>query len=348
MGQHPYEDLPTQAFWKTGVCDAQDADSLQKLYRKRFEISPSCRIATAGSCFAQHIHRTLHQQGYRVLDVEPPPPGLPEAEHQRFGYGLYSARYGNVYSARQLRQLLEEAEGRWHPTDICWRRGQRWIDSLRPGVEPIGLDSPEQVLQHRRHHLKQVRLLLEQLDVFVFTLGLTECWQNTTTGTIYPLAPGTQAGVFDPAVHGFWNSSHGEALNDLEQAMQSLERIRAGRAYRLLLTVSPVPLTATSSGDHVLTASSRSKATLRCVAAELCDRHDHVAYFPSYELIHHPTRSRSAFADNRRSIRAEAVAEMMRVFLQAHGLNNSQQQSQVDHDEDALQCEEALLEQFAP
>ena len=348
MGQHPYQDLPTQAFWKTGVCAAQDDASLTELYRKRFEISPSCRIATAGSCFAQHIHRTLQQQGCQVLDLEPAPPGLPKAQHQRFGYRLYSARYGNIYSVRQMRQLVEEAEGCWQPADICWQRGQRWVDALRPGVEPEGLESPEQVLQHRQHHLERVRELLEQLDVLVFTLGLTECWEHNASGTIYPLAPGTQAGVFNPAVHRFWNSSHSEALEDLEQLLQSLERIRTGRPYRLLLTVSPVPLTATASGDHVFTATSRSKATLRSVAAELCDRHAHVAYFPSYELIHHPNRSGSPFADNRRSIRDEAVAEVMRVFLQAHGLNGMQPSSKVSRDPDALQCEEALLEQFAP
>ena len=348
MGQHPYQDLPTQAFWKTGVCAAQNDASLTELYRKRFEISPTCRIATAGSCFAQHIHRTLHQQGCQVLDLEPAPPGLPEAERQRFGYGLYSARYGNIYSVRQLRQLVEEAEGCWQPTEICWQRGQRWVDALRPGVEPEGLDSPEQVLQHRQHHLERVRQLLEQLDVFVFTLGLTECWRHNPSGTVYPLAPGTEAGVFDPAVHGFWNSSHSEALEDLEQLLQSLTRIRQGRAYRLLLTVSPVPLTATASSDHVLTATARSKATLRSVAAELCDRHNHVAYFPAYELIHHPTRSYSPFADNRRSIRAEAVAEVMRVFLQAHGLKGGHQSNKASLDDDAIQCEEALLEQFAP
>ena len=190
--------------------------------------------------------------------------------------------------------------------------------------------------------------MLEELDVFIFTLGLTECWQHTISGTIFPLAPGTEAGVFNPEMHQFWNSSHGEALNDLEKLMKSLERIREGRAYRLLLTVSPVPLTATASSDHVLTATSRSKATLRSVAAELCDRHKHVAYFPAYELIHHPNRSSSPFTDNLRNIRADAVAEVMRVFLQVHGISGDHQSSAFSRDVDALQCEEALLEQFAP
>ena len=38
----------------------------------------------------------------------------------------------------------------------------------------------------------------------------------------------------------------------------------------------------------------------------------------------------------------------MRVFLQAHGLKGGHQSSKASLDDDALQCEEALLEQFAP
>ena len=346
MGQHPYQDLPADAFWRTGVCADQDDASLGALYRKRFEISDRCRIATAGSCFAQHLHRALRQHGYRVLDLEPAPPGLAIADRQRFGYDLYSARYGNVYSVRQLLQLAREAAGLWTPANLCWPRGEHWIDALRPGVEPEGLETAEEVLAHRAQHLERVRQLLEQFDLFVFTLGLTETWQHRASGTVYPLAPGTQGGVFDPAVHGFHNSRHGEVLEDLHQLMQVLAEVRQGRSFRLLLTVSPVPLTATASGEHVLAATVRSKATLRSAVAEFCDQHDQVAYFPSYELIHHPNRSDAAFAPNKRSIEAAAVQQVMRVFLKAHSINSTAAPPEPKADD--LRCEEALLEQFAP
>ena len=126
-----------------------------------------------------------------VLDLEPAPPGLAIAERQRFGYDLYSARYGNVYSVRQLLQLVREAAGLWTPANLCWPRGERWIDALRPGVEPEGLETADEVLALRAQHLERVRQLLDQLDLFVFTLGLTETWQHRASGTVSPLAPGT-------------------------------------------------------------------------------------------------------------------------------------------------------------
>ena len=77
MGKNPYSDLPKSAFWKTGVAQ-ENPYAIEGIYKKKFDILASAKIATAGSCFAQHISRHLKKNGYNVLDVEPPPPGLPE------------------------------------------------------------------------------------------------------------------------------------------------------------------------------------------------------------------------------------------------------------------------------
>ena len=80
---NPYSGLPGSAFWKSGVAQ-ENPYAIEGIYRKKFVISPNAKIATAGSCFAQHISRHLKKNGYNVLDVEPPPPGLPENLHQKF------------------------------------------------------------------------------------------------------------------------------------------------------------------------------------------------------------------------------------------------------------------------
>jgi hypothetical protein len=79
-----------------------DPLTISDLYQKKFDISPTDRIATAGSCFAQHIATHLRQRGYNILDVEPPVPGMSRETAHKFGYALYSARYGNIYTSRQL------------------------------------------------------------------------------------------------------------------------------------------------------------------------------------------------------------------------------------------------------
>jgi hypothetical protein len=67
------------------------------------------RISTAGSCFAQHIGRTLRDRGYNILDVEKGPKSLSNALRNKYSYGVYSARYGNICTSRQFLQLVDSA-----------------------------------------------------------------------------------------------------------------------------------------------------------------------------------------------------------------------------------------------
>ena len=162
MGKNPYSDLPKSAFWTTGV--ARENPYLTKdIYKKKFDIPSNTKIATAGSCFAQHISRHLKKNGYNILDVEPPPPGLLDNLHQKFGFSMYSARYGNIYTVRQLLQLAQEVAGEWTPKNYIWEKDGKYYDALRPAVEPEGLDSPEEVAEHRQYHVSKVKELFESL-----------------------------------------------------------------------------------------------------------------------------------------------------------------------------------------
>ena len=73
-------------------------------------------------------------------------------------------------------------------------------------------------------HLAAVRKLLGEIDVLVFTLGLTETWEAVADGTAYPVAPGTLAGAFDPARYRFRNLRYPEIRADMEQERAGLER----------------------------------------------------------------------------------------------------------------------------
>ncbi|MBY0511135.1 MAG: GSCFA domain-containing protein, partial [Rhodospirillaceae bacterium] len=135
----PYtgQDFGDDKFWRSGVAEA-DPMALRDVYRKRFAIGPDDRIATAGSCFAQHIATHLTRNGFNVLDVEPPPPALSLEEARQFRYSTFSARYGNIYAVRHLWQLSQEAFGLFTPGEVVWTKQQRYFDALRPTVEPAG------------------------------------------------------------------------------------------------------------------------------------------------------------------------------------------------------------------
>jgi hypothetical protein len=155
--------------------------------------------------------------------------------------------------------------------------------------------------------------MFETTDLFVFTLGLTEAWRSKADGAVYPTCPGTQAGTFDAGKYEFVNLSMGEVLADLRQVFAKLRVLNPG--IRFLLTVSPVPLTATASGKHVLTATTYSKSVLRAVAGQLTDELDHVDYFPSYEMITAPVFGGAFFDETRRNVTSDGVDFVMRTFL---------------------------------
>lgn len=350
MSASPYQGLPATSFWRSGVVEAHPLGA-DGLYRKRFEITAEDRITTAGSCFAQHIARAMRADGFNVLDVEPAPVGLPLERHLVFGYGQYSARYSNIYTARQLLQLLREAF-----MDVCspepvWTSQGKFFDSMRPAVEPRGLESVSEVHEHRAFHLEQVRKLFESTDVFIFTLGLTECWQLGGSDWVFPTAPGTVAGTYDPRRYRFKNLSYEEVVSDMNDALAIIQSVSRSQNLRVILTVSPVPLTATYTNDHVLTATTYSKSVLRVAAGRLCERHPHIAYFPSYEMVTAPWSRGIFFDSNLRTVNRAGVEVIMKTFLRHHRLDAvpgcSQTRAPTSNHIDEIACEEALLESFA-
>lgn len=350
MSQNPYEGLPPGRFWRTGVADASPL-GLKGLYEKKWAIKPSDKIAAAGSCFAQHISRFLRAEGYSVIDQERAPMGLLAEQHQTYGFSMYSARYGNIYTVRQLLQLAQEAISGQARTDIVWEKEGRFYDALRPNVEPHGHATPEDVIAHRQIHIVKVARMLLDMNVFVFTLGLTEAWENTQSGLIYPTAPGTLAGEFDDTIHAFRNFTAHEVRKDMMEFISAVRAYRE-RQFRLLLTVSPVPLTATASGRHILQASIYSKSVLRGVAGQLGMAQNYIDYFPSYEIITNPASRGVFFAPNLRSVTPEGVQTVMKVFFDQHSLPKAKSQDSgaaqpAASGEDEVQCEEALLEAFA-
>lgn len=341
-GASPYADLPGSAFWRTAVAEGNPFVS-DDIYCPDWQLTPDTPVMTIGSCFAQHIGSSLKAAGFNVLDCEPGPRATPAEVLTRFGYGQYSARYGNVYTLRQTRQLLEEVTDVFVPQDAVWEKNNRFFDALRPAVEPEGLPSVGDVLAMRQQHLSAVAKAISSAEVVVLTLGLTERWEHIESGTTYPTAPGTIAGSFDPEAYQLVNDDYAAILDDF-RAIHALVS-EANPEMRWIITVSPVPLTATGTGGHVLPATVHSKSILRAVAGTLANEYDKIDYFPSYELVTHIP---GGFADNQRSVHPDRIAQVMKVFLTAHGADVTQKHTAHLTSDDGVLCEDILLEAFRP
>jgi hypothetical protein len=341
---HPYENLPRNSYWSTSI-SAQDPLKISDLAKPKERLSSALKIATAGSCFAQHIARHMRARGFDFLDMEPAPPHLAPEHRGKFGYGVYSARYANIYTTAQLRQLVERAYHRRTPVETYWKRGGRFFDPFRTLIEPNGFTSEEEIKAETASHLRSVQDMFKSADLFIFTLGLTEAWRSKIDGAIFPVAPGVQGiGEFDPEKYEFVNFGFNQVRADLLATMIFLKR-RVNRRLRFLLTVSPIPLAATASGHHVLTATTYSKSVLRAVAGDLVQNYDFVDYFPSFEVVSsHPFKG-AFFDSNGRDVTEAGVNHVMGMFARDFCiLDQDKSDESVEVSPQDLFCEEQVLD----
>jgi hypothetical protein len=317
---NPYAGLPDYQFWRRAV-ERLPISEVNPVVNARFSLSRESKVATAGSCFAQHIARTLTAHGFNYYVTETGD-GMTQQEAEQRNFGVFSARFGNLYTARQLVQLLDRAYGRFSPADNVWMRPDgRLVDPFRPQVEPLGFASVAALEQSRATHFTAVREMFENLDVFVFTLGLTEAWRNRADGTIFPLAPGVVAGEMDHDQYEFINFSVKEVVSDLQHFISQLLSINPNA--KIILTVSPVPLIATYENRHVLVSTTYSKSVLRVAAGEIAKNNSHCDYFPSYEIITGNYNRGQYFENDLRSIKQEGVDHVMRLFLLSYSNENT-------------------------
>ena len=321
---------------------------ISPLWSPRFSVSSSDRIVTFGSCFAQHFGKALEPRGFDWCVTESAPRGLSPENARKYNYSVFSCRTGNIYTTTLLRQWVDWAIGDVPVPDEVWLSNGRFSDPFRPNIEPDGFLSEAELVASRDHTIDCLKDALTSADVFVFTLGLTESWVNSHHAFEYPMCPGTVAGSYSAEQHRFVNLGFLDVLDSLTETMQKIRSVN-GRV-KFLLTVSPVPLTATMSGNHVLVATMQSKSTLRAVAGELAARHEFVDYFPSYEIINSPPFKGIFFESNQRTVSKAGVSHVMDCFFgsltgSVERVSETVDTSPSDKEDDEV-CEEVLLDAF--
>lgn len=348
---NPYSSLPDKAFWKKTVASKSMFD-ISDLWNPKFNINSNSKVSTFGSCFAQHIGNALKSRGFNWLITELPPRGLSPKIMKKFNYEIFSARTGNIYTTSLLRQWVEWALGEKSIPDEVWEKEGKFYDPFRPVVEPGGFASIEELRLSQKETVLAFRESIRKSNFFVFTLGLTESWFNYKGGYEYPICPGTAAGEYIESEHVFKNQQFGDIIKNLNLAINLMRK--ENPEIKFILTVSPVPLTATNSGGNVLVATMESKSILRAVAGQVARNQKHVDYFPSYEIINSPVFKGAFFEPNQRSVNPAGVDFVMDHFFSCleskfgaqvvEKTNNSRIKSSEEFDS---VCEEEILDVFS-
>ena len=349
MDETPYSQLPRRSFWKTGVAEIIENQKFQELCDRQ-QINRESKFASVGSCFATHVGSWLRESGFAFN------------RSALATNSIDSFPFGNIYTPRVFLQWLElatEDTNKDFSLSIA-EKDNRYFDLLRPSFKKEGFTSTKEVLVARQESCAEFLETIRHTDLLFFTLGLTEAWKDSHE-VFYPMCPGTLAGTYNPGLHQFYNFSLYEITDDLVRIGSALRQVNPN--LNVVLTVSPVPLTATASTDHVLVATTYSKSVLRTAAGQMAKIYRHFDYFPSYELIQVPLRGDFRFEQNRRSISRQGVAYVMEHLLELlphpvgqHPLNQTPiktspssqapvQEMAFDLHEDI--CDEEFLEQHA-
>lgn len=82
---------------------------------------------------------------------------------------------------------------------------------------------------------------------------------------------------------------------------------------KIFMTVSPVPLKRTFSGEDIFVANAISRSTMRAVLAEIGAMRSKGVYFPSYDAV--MAKREAAFEEDGRHVRRDPVTEIPQSFV---------------------------------
>jgi len=313
---HPYSALPDRNFWKKAVSPFAWTDVFSH-ENGRFKISPSNKIATAGSCFAQRISRVLVDSNFNFYETEAPHPLIDQNLAKKLGYGRFSARYGNIYTPRQLRQLIDEAYG-IRPQINKYSKSIKgtYIDLMRPNINELGFSSELEAEADRCYHLKCVKKIFETSDLFIFTFGLTEAWSSLDGEVVYGSHPSVVTGYDYEEVLAPINFDYIACFNDMVYVINFISNINPD--LKFIFTVSPVALAATHQNNHVLMATTYSKSVLRAVAGKLVELWPKADYFHSYEIFSAAQSFGQFLSSDLRDVNDRGVCVAMNCFKETY------------------------------
>jgi GSCFA family len=259
-----------------------------------------------GSCFARNIEEHLMYRRLPVLSRSVP-------------FGDRRARPNSFVNKYTPASILNEL--RWSLGEIPFPNASlveddgMWRDlHLHPSVPPAPLDS----VRERRAQVRAYFERMREATVVVITLGLVETWYDAEAGVMLNTAPSLWTTRRFPDRYRLVVTDYAQNIAVLHEVYGILNRA-VPSGLRIVVTVSPVPLTDTFTGKDVTVANTYSKATLRAAAEDSARGYDNVDYFPSYEAVTVSDRALTYNAGDDLHVLNSAVEAIATHFLETYG-----------------------------
>lgn len=203
--------------------------------------------------------------------------------------------------------------------------------SLLEWIENGVVDEPTSVMDriYGPGMRENFRAGLRDCDVFVMTLGAAACFFREDTGA-FAFAP-LKTSMDYANLYGrcrMRTTTVAENVENVAAIISALRRLNEG-SPRVVLTVSPVPLAATSEHYSAIRADALSKSTLLLACEEAVAAHaaQGALYWPSFEMVRwlgaHYDAAHAPYAHehgNSRHVSAWLIETIVDMFLETHSL----------------------------
>ena len=279
------------------------------------------RFYTIGSCFAEEVRKSLTKKEIEIF---------PKLNEKQFSFAnsqidtLPHREHLNFYNTFSILQEIQNAikpikpyqEDVWTLDDTFFEKGKLFHIPGKtvyqsPYRRMILSNDYDEYSYNNNLVSEAIREGIHSANVFVITLGLTEVFFNKQKLAINGF-PGylTKRSSRDVI---FRNSSFTENLENLKKIRKHLKTINP--QYRIIVTVSPVPLQRTFTDQDIYVANMRSKSVLRAAADAFTEFFDDVTYLPTYEYV--SSLGTKAFKPDLRHIEEYAVDTIMEMFMRS-------------------------------
>ena len=271
-----------------------------------FKIERQDKIFAIGSCFARGVELALIDQKMDVLSKAAEFDSFPTLNDE-LALG-FTNKYNTFSIYDELRWALDPTAEFPRQSLVDLGNGIFYDPHTNPALQLAGLDETI----HRREITQMVTRRISQCRVVIITLGLVEVWRDNVANVFI--------NRLIPSMHSTYPERYELHLTNFIENLSNLERIHGllsqfgHQDVQIVVTVSPVPLEATFSGEDVVIANTYSKSLLRAVAQEWAVAHKNVHYFPSYEIVQNSDRSLT-WEEDMRHVKGKVVRHIMSLFL---------------------------------
>jgi hypothetical protein len=269
-------------------------------------VSDSTLIFAMGSCFAREVEAAFLRRGIAVASR----PRSLVALERGWEESALTNRYNTPSMLLEFRRLLESPSAVPDDALLIPIREDTWMDAH---YHEIFSGPIEQILERRRRFHADLQALREA-DIVILTLGLNEAPFDPACGLYRNVAPTPRElkSKGRVEVHVLSTRENLEALDGI----RSLIKQHCKPTAKLIVTVSPVPLTRTFTKDDAIVANAAGKSVLRAAVHEFCSLYGDAIYFPSYEIALNADH-RAVFKGDKRHIHRKFVDQIVSQFAGA-------------------------------